>query len=58
MDNAQALFGDPSGADFFFSQLNDIYAAFSGATDDPSSSLLRTQALSDVQDFVADSTRS
>ena len=57
IDNAQALFGDPSGKDYFFSRLNDVYAAFAGAADDPSSSLLRTQALSDVQDFVSESAR-
>ena len=57
MDNAQSLFGDPSGKNFFFSRLNDIYAAFAGAADDPSSSLLRTQGLSDVQDFVSETAR-
>jgi hypothetical protein len=43
MNNAQQLFGDPSGETSFFSTLDDVYSAFSSAQDDPSSTLLRTQ---------------
>ncbi len=57
LDNAQSLFGDPSGTGFFFNRLDDIYANFASAADDPSSSLLRTQAVSNVQDFLGESDR-
>lgn len=57
LDNAQALFGDPSSAGFFFNRLDDAYAAFASAADDPSSSLLRNQALGYVQDFLAETGR-
>lgn len=57
LNRAQQLFGDPSGATSFFSTLDDIYAAFSSAQDDPSSSLLRTQALTRVDDFLSESSR-
>ena len=57
LNNAQQLFGDPSGDTSFFSTLDDIFAAFSSAQDDPSSSLLRTQALTRVDDFLSESSR-
>ncbi|MDB5453228.1 MAG: flaN [Caulobacteraceae bacterium] len=57
LDNAQALFGDPSSQSFFFNRLDDVYAAFATSADDPSSSLLRNQALSTVQDFLGESSR-
>jgi flagellar hook-associated protein 1 FlgK len=59
MDNAQSLFGDPSseGPDFFFNRPDQIYSDFATAADDPSSSLLRNQALSDVQDFLGEADR-
>lgn len=57
LDNAQSLFGDPSSDSFFFNRLDTIYGAFATAADDPSSSLLRSQALSNVQDFLAEADR-
>jgi flagellar hook-associated protein 1 FlgK len=54
LDNAQSLFGDPSGDNFYFNRLDTISSAFAAAADDPSSSLLRSQALSNVQDFLGD----
>ncbi|MDP3855278.1 flagellar hook-associated protein FlgK [Phenylobacterium sp.] len=57
LDNAQSLFGDPSGENFFFSRLDDVFSAFSQVSDDPSSSLLRSQALSKVQDFLTEGGR-
>lgn len=57
LDNAQSLFGDPSGDGFFFKRLDDIFNSFAAAADDPSSSLLRSQALSNVEDFLAESER-
>jgi len=57
LNRAQQLFGDPSGDSSFFSTLDDIFSAFSSAQDDPSSSLLRTQALTRVDDFLSESSR-
>ena len=57
MNTAQNLFGDPSGDNSFFGKLDDIFSAFSKASDDPSSSLLRTQALTRVDDFLGESSR-
>lgn len=57
LDNAQSLFGDPASANFFFKQLDDIFSAFAAAADDPSSSLLRSQAISNVEDFLSEAAR-
>ncbi|MFZ0266965.1 flagellar hook-associated protein FlgK [Caulobacter sp.] len=57
MDNAQKLFGDPTTKNNFFATLDDVYAAFSMAVDDPSSFLLRTSAVTKVEDFLSESTR-
>lgn len=57
LDNAQSLFGDPSGDSFYFTRLDTISSAFAAAADDPSSSLMRSQAISTVQDFLGDTAR-
>ncbi len=57
LDNAQSLFGDPSDTSFFFNRLDEIFANFAGAADDPSSALLRTQAISTTQDFLGEADR-
>ncbi|WP_425995614.1 flagellar hook-associated protein FlgK [Caulobacter sp. DWR1-3-2b1] len=57
MNTAQNLFGDPSGDNSYFGKLDDIFSAFSKASDDPSSSLARTQALTRVDDFLGESSR-
>jgi flagellar hook-associated protein 1 FlgK len=59
MDNAQSLFGDPSsdGTGFFFNRPDQIYSDFTSAADDPSSSLLRNQAISDTQQFLGEADR-
>jgi flagellar hook-associated protein 1 len=57
LDNAQSLFGDPSADGFFFNRLDKIYAAFATVADDPSSTLLRSQALSNIQDFLSEADR-
>lgn len=57
LDNAQKLFGDPSAKTNFFSMLDDVFAAFSQAADEPSSTLLRAQALTKVEDFLGDASR-
>jgi flagellar hook-associated protein 1 FlgK len=57
LDNAQSLFGDPSEDGFFFNRLDEIFANFASAADDPSSALLRTQAVSTTQDFLGEANR-
>ena len=57
LDNAQSLFGNPSDESFYFSRLDDIFTAFAASGDDPSSSLLRSQAISNVEDFLAETSR-
>lgn len=57
LDNAQSLFGDPSDENFFFNRLDKAYAAFAQAADDPSSSLLRSQSLANIEDFLSESSR-
>ena len=57
LDNAQSLFGDPAGAGFFFSRLDKVFAAFATAADDPSSTLLRSQGLANVEDFLTEAGR-
>jgi flagellar hook-associated protein 1 FlgK len=57
LDNAQSLFGNPSSDTFFFNRLDSIFGAFATAADDPSSTLLRSQSLSNVQDFLAEADR-
>jgi flagellar hook-associated protein 1 FlgK len=57
LDNAQSLFGDPSANGFFFNRLDKVFGAFSTAANDPSSTLLRSQALSSVEDFLSEADR-
>ena len=57
LDNAQSLFGDPSADGFFFNRLDKIFGAFATAADDPSSTLLRSQALSTIEDFLTEAGR-
>ena len=53
LDNAQSLFGNPGGASSYFNRLDELFSAFSTASDDPSSSLRRTQATAAIQDFLS-----
>jgi flagellar hook-associated protein 1 FlgK len=57
MDTAQGLFGDPSGDNYFFSRFDQVLSGFSAAANDPSSTLLRSQATANVQDFLSDAQR-
>ncbi|THD81284.1 MAG: flagellar hook-associated protein FlgK [Phenylobacterium sp.] len=52
LDNAQSLFGDPSSTTSFFNGLDTVYSDFASAANDPSNNLLRSQGVSDVQDFL------
>ncbi|HZZ32095.1 MAG TPA: flagellar hook-associated protein FlgK [Phenylobacterium sp.] len=53
LDSAQNLFGNPSASDYFFNQPNEIAADFASAANDPSSSLLRGQAVTQVSNFLS-----
>ena len=57
MDNAQKLFGDPTTQTNFFATLDDVYSSFSMAVDDPASTLLRSSAVTKVEDFLGESKR-
>ena len=57
LDNAQSLFGDPSGANYFFNMPDDISASFATAANNPSSNLLRTQAVNTVSNFLSEADR-
>lgn len=57
IDNAQSLFGNPASDGFFFNRLDKIFAAFATAADDPSSTLLRSQTLANVEDFLTEADR-
>ena len=57
MDTAQSLFGDPSSTSGYFSQLDKVWSAFSAAANDPTSTVLRSQSIAGVQDFLSETTR-
>jgi flagellar hook-associated protein 1 FlgK len=52
LDNAQTLFGDPTTGAYFFNLPDQISANFASAADDPSSTLLRGQALNTIGNFL------
>jgi len=54
MDQAQALFGDPSSTNSYFSTLNNVFTSFSTLAADPTSAG-QSQALSQVQTFLSQS---
>ncbi len=51
LDRAQALFGDPTLGDGYFNQLDQVFAGFSTAAQDPASSVTRNQVLSQLTNF-------
>ena len=55
MDQAQALFGDPTGSSGYFSQLSQTFAAFSTAAQNPASSVSRNQTLNSINGFLSQS---
>ncbi len=57
LDRAQNLFGDPAGDSYFFSRLDTIYSSFATAANDPSSSLARSQAIANMEDFFSEADR-
>ena len=57
MDQAQALFGDPTSTSGYFNQLAQTFAAFSSAAQTPASSVSRNQALTSISSFLAQSSQ-
>ncbi len=55
LDQAQALFGDPSTGAGYFSQLEKTFADITSAAQNPASSVPRDQAVSDIQSFLGQS---
>ena len=53
LDQAEQYFGDPSTTGSFFSSLDNVYSAFSTASDNPSSTLDRQSVLSSVKSFLS-----
>ncbi len=53
LDNAQGLFGDPTGGNYFFNLPDTISSAFATAANDPSSALLRGAALNAATNFLS-----
>lgn len=56
-DRIQSLFGDPGGSNGFFAQVDSVFSAFAGASEDPVSSPRRQEALFRVQALFDESTR-
>jgi flagellar hook-associated protein 1 FlgK len=57
MDNAQKLFGDPSGETNFFATLDDVYAAFSWLRTTRPRPCCAPSAITKVEDFLSESKR-
>ena len=57
LDTAQSLFGDPSSPGSFFNLPAEISASFASLANNPSSSLLRGQAVNTVSNFLSESDR-
>lgn len=56
-ERIQALFGDPGGDSGFFGQIDNVFAAFSAAAEDPVSSPRRQEALFNIQSVFDESAR-
>lgn len=52
LDRAQALFGDPTLANGYFNQLDQVFAGFTTAAQDPASSVTRNQVLTTLTNFL------
>ncbi len=52
MDQAQSAFGDPTSSSSYLNQLSTVFSDFAAAANNPSSSLPRSQTLSDLNTFL------
>jgi flagellar hook-associated protein 1 FlgK len=57
LDRAQAVFGDPNGAQTLFTALDQVFGAFQTAAQDPASSANRRNAIATIQDLLAEFSR-
>lgn len=57
MDRAQAVFGDPNGAQTLFTALDDAFGAFQVAAQDPSSIANRRNAVAAIEDLLSEFSR-
>ena len=55
LSQAQGLFGDPTSTNSYFNQLNTVFADFSAAANNPTSSLTSGQAVNDINQFLSQS---
>ncbi len=57
LDRAQLVFGDPNGDQTFFTAIDNAFSVFQAAASDPTSSVGRRNAISAVQDLLAEFSR-
>ena len=57
LDRAQSMFGDPTTSNGYFNQLDQAFAAFSSAAQDPASTVSRNQALTAITNFLDQSSQ-
>ena len=57
LDRAQSMFGDPTTNNGYFNQLDQAFAAFSSAAQDPASTVSRNQALTAITNFLDQSSQ-
>ena len=57
LDRAQLVFGDPNGEQNLFTSIDSAFSAFQSAATDPASSVGRRNAVSAVQDLLAEFSR-
>jgi len=57
LDRAQALFGDPNGAQTLFTAIDDVFAALQTAAQDPASAGARRNAVAAIQDLLGEFAR-
>lgn len=55
LDRAQAVFGDPTADQNYFKQLDGIYADFNSLAANPTDSLKKSGAVTDITNFLNDS---
>jgi len=55
LDQAQALFGDPSTSSSYFNQLEQTFTDVASAVQSPGSSVPRDQVVTDIQNFLGQS---
>lgn len=57
LDNAQSLFGDPTSNTGYFASLDSVWETFDAAAKNPTSGVLRSQAVQSVKTFLDQTSR-